>query len=69
MAAADFPALQALAESRGWRLTVLSAHGAVRLRHLVQGRALLAAGALAFLAGSGPAYHPLSSGAVVEFDS
>ena len=49
VAAADLPALENLAGSRGWRLTIRKAHGAVRLRRLVKGRAPLAAGALAFL--------------------
>ncbi|MCL1964830.1 MAG: sporulation protein YqfD [Firmicutes bacterium] len=50
VAAADLLALKTLAESRGWRLTVLGAHGMVRVRDLIRQRVVLAAGALVFLA-------------------
>ena len=49
VAAVDLLALKALAESRGWRLTILGTHGAVRIGEVLRRRALLAAGALAFL--------------------
>lgn len=50
VAAADLQRLQALAEARGWRLTVLDMRGPVRLSQLVKRRALLIAGVLVFLA-------------------
>ncbi len=48
--AGDLSDLQALAEARGWRLTVINPKGMVRLSKLVKHRALLVAGGLAFLA-------------------
>ncbi len=48
--ASDLAKLQEMAESRGWRLTVVRPRGMVRLSRLAKQRALLTAGVLAFMA-------------------
>ncbi len=48
VAAKDLDKLRDLAEARGWRLTYGEPHGAVRLGSMLQRRALLVAGVLAF---------------------
>jgi len=49
VAAADAPKLQALAEKRGWRLTIGKAHGPVKLGKIARKRAFLLSGILVFL--------------------
>lgn len=50
VAAADWQKLRALSEARGWKLTMVRAHGAVRFKGLFRRRAMLLAGVVAFAA-------------------